>query len=166
VESFPSSLPADMRLREYSLDDSLVSQSAERAICVVVGGGAWRSCFFLGLLKRLQETISADELRQWAFTGESAYAEFDSNSCGQKHVNLSRTPMRVSVACSWLSGFQSHWWQWDLFRRRAGYRPAVAETGSHGDHDGTGRAAAPARSSRSLLKHCWGVHMCCPGLRI
>ena len=40
-----------------------------------------------------------------ASEGNMPYAEFGSNACGQKHVYLSRIPVRVGFACSRLSGF-------------------------------------------------------------
>ena len=41
--------------------------------CLVFGGGAWQTCFFLGLYEYLQQAYSAEELlTRWAFCGESA----------------------------------------------------------------------------------------------
>ena len=40
--------------------------------CVVTGGGAWRTTFFVGLYKALQEGTTAEERSKWAFCGCSS----------------------------------------------------------------------------------------------
>jgi len=49
--------------------------------CVVIGGGAWRTSFFLGLVDYLQEHFGEEELSRWAFCGESAGTTFALSLC-------------------------------------------------------------------------------------
>ena len=40
--------------------------------CLIIGGGAWASCFFIGVMEEVQSKFSRAELSNWAFCGESA----------------------------------------------------------------------------------------------
>ena len=48
----------------------------ERAVCVALGGGAWASLSYLGIVQYLQRTFDSVILESWAFCGESAGALF------------------------------------------------------------------------------------------
>lgn len=64
--------PVSVRNRAPATSDG----ELENDVCLVLGGGAWRACFFLGLMKHLQESIGEKALSTWAFCGESAGAIF------------------------------------------------------------------------------------------
>jgi pimeloyl-ACP methyl ester carboxylesterase len=43
-------------------------------VCCITGGGAWRTFFFVGLVKAVQEATTAEERKKWAFAGCSSGA--------------------------------------------------------------------------------------------
>ena len=67
-----------MKLTEYLVHEGLVAPDdlLRRDVCMLFGGGCWRSFFFLGVMRDLQKRFPPDVLRTWAFTGESAGTVF------------------------------------------------------------------------------------------
>lgn len=72
----PSSLPPKLLQKPAGIsrpyDPFAVPTAEDGRPCFIFGGGGWRGIWFCGVLKYLQEHFSVEELRSWAFCGESA----------------------------------------------------------------------------------------------
>lgn len=62
-----------MRVQRYDPRSCLRPDDPDvKDVCLIIGGGAWASCFFLGLVDTVQSHFPSKELSNWAFCGESA----------------------------------------------------------------------------------------------